>query len=657
MKYRPEIDGLRGIAILAVVLCHMQLLAGGFLGVDIFFVISGYLITSIIIQDLDQNKFSFIKFYDRRARRILPTLFIVVLSSIVAGWYIMSPLQLKNLSQSIISVMLFASNYFFWKKTGYFDEAAEVTPMLHTWSLSVEEQFYILFPFIVFLIWRYARNYLAHAIILCLLISLLQAQIICANYPKANFYLLSSRIWELMAGAILAQVEYSHGRTQSIRATKILPLAGLILIIISFICFDDEMLHPAFISIVPIIGTIAIIWHSNSKDWCYKILTSRLLVYSGLISYSIYLWHQPILAFLKIHNPNLFSNFGVKMQVMLAILALSFLSWRFIERPFRNKKQINNKIFIAFLASAFILIILLSILIVKNQGYSNRHKIPTVTLNSIKKDSTYHECDYKEKRKNPNTNWLCSIGQTNGKQPDFAVTGDSHAMAAIYGFKKAAAATNTHGVASALPGCNPILGMMINNMSERDVKVCADFKLRFFNYVKQNHIAQVFILARWNTLINSEFSFTDINSGKNFTSAAEKQLLYSKALKNTIDAYKAIGTKVTIISQVPTQEQFAWQIYHQVFAKPKSHRSSLLRDLSVSKAKHLEKQLEATKLFNNIVNTSYKYIDISDKFCDHKICPVGTLKYSYYFDTHHLSKHGAERLSQHLIKELNNLRS
>ena len=206
MKYRPEIDGLRGIAILAVVLCHMQLLAGGFLGVDIFFVISGYLITSIIIQDLDQNKFSFIKFYDRRARRILPTLFIVVLSSIVAGWYIMSPLQLKNLAQSVISVMLFASNYFFWKKTGYFDEAAEVTPMLHTWSLSVEEQFYILFPFIVFLIWRYARKYLAHIIILCLFISLLHTQIICSDYPKANFYLLSSKIWELMAGDILTQV-------------------------------------------------------------------------------------------------------------------------------------------------------------------------------------------------------------------------------------------------------------------------------------------------------------------------------------------------------------------------------------------------------------------------------------------------------------------
>lgn len=656
MKYRPEIDGLRGIAILAVVLCHMQLLAGGFLGVDIFFVISGYLITSIIIQDLDQNKFSFIKFYDRRARRILPTLFIVVLSSIVAGWYIMSPLQLKNLAQSVISVMLFASNYFFWKKTGYFDEAAEVTPMLHTWSLSVEEQFYILFPFIVFLIWRYARKYLAHIIIFCLFISLLHAQVICADHPKANFYLLSSRIWELMAGAILAQVEYSHGRAQSIRTTKILPLAGLILIIISFLCFDEGMLHPAFISIIPIIGTMAIIWHSNSKDWCYKILTSRLLVYSGLISYSIYLWHQPVLAFLKIHNASL-SEFSTKLQVMLTVFALSFLSWRFIEKPFRDKKRINGKTFIALLASAFILILLLSILIVKNSGYSNRHKIPTVTLNSIKKDSSYHECDYKEKLKNPNANWLCSLGQTNGKQPDFAVTGDSHAMAAISGFKQAAAATKTYGAASALPGCNPLLGMRINNMSKNNVKVCTDFKLKFFNYVKQNHIAQVFILARWGTLINSEFSFTDIISGKTFTSSGEKLQLYTQALKNTIDAYNAIGTKVTIISQVPTQEQFAWQIYHKVFAKPKSHRASLLRALSVSKAKHLEEQLKATNLFNNIVNTGYKYIDVSDQFCDHKICPVGTLKYSYYLDTHHLSKHGAERLSQHLFKELSKLKS
>lgn len=547
MKYRPEIDGLRGIAILAVVLCHMQLLAGGFLGVDIFFVISGYLITSIIIQDLDQNKFSFIKFYDRRARRILPTLFIVVLSSIVAGWYIMSPLQLKNLAQSVISVMLFVSNHFFWKKTGYFDEAAEVTPMLHTWSLSVEEQFYILFPFIVFLIWRYARNYLAHAIILCLLISLLQAQIICANYTKANFYLLSSRIWELMAGAILAQVEYSHGRTQSIRATKILPLAGLILIIISFICFDDEMLHPAFISIVPIIGTISIIWHSNSKDWCYKILTSRLLVYSGLISYSIYLWHQPVLAFLKIHNASL-SEFSTKLQVMLAVFALSFLSWRFIEKPFRDKKCISGKVFIIFLVFAFILIILCSILIVKNQGYLNKHKMPATIADSIKKELTYHACDYKNKNNKPKANWLCSIGTASSKQPMFAVTGDSHAAAVIYGFKQAAEATNTHGVASALPGCNPLLGMTVNTKYTKNIELCTNFKLEFFNHVKQEHIPQVFILARWSAFINSDLSFTDLNSGKTVTSATEKRQLYVRSVQHTVDAYNAIGTKVTIIS-------------------------------------------------------------------------------------------------------------
>ena len=204
MRYRPEIDGLRAIAVLPVILFHagFTFIGGGFIGVDVFFVISGYLITSIIIEDLENNKFSLWSFYERRARRILPALFLVIFVCIPFAWIWMSQAQLKDFSQSLIAVSFFVSNFLFWRESGYFDTVVEEKPLLHTWSLAVEEQFYIVFPILLIFLWGFGKRKTFWFIMILSAISLLISQLGWRNFEVANFYLAPSRAWELFSGSM-----------------------------------------------------------------------------------------------------------------------------------------------------------------------------------------------------------------------------------------------------------------------------------------------------------------------------------------------------------------------------------------------------------------------------------------------------------------------
>jgi len=243
IKYRPEIDGLRAIAVIAVVLYHAGFVingtnsfSGGYIGVDIFFVISGYLITSIIIKEMAEQKFSFLKFYERRARRILPALFIVMLSSLPFAWIYLLPKAMKEYAASILSSLVFSSNFWFWQEDNYWAEPSALKPFLHTWSLSVEEQFYLVFPMILVMLWRFAKRHITSILVAGFLLSLLVAELGTIIHPDFTFYLLPSRGWELLAGAILAKHEMDHGRLNRPCFDTFMPILGLFLIFYAYIC-------------------------------------------------------------------------------------------------------------------------------------------------------------------------------------------------------------------------------------------------------------------------------------------------------------------------------------------------------------------------------------------------------------------------------------
>ena len=257
MQYRREIDGLRAVAVLPVILFHagFGVFSGGYVGVDVFFVISGYLITSILISELEQGNFSILRFYERRARRILPALFFVMLACLPFAYMWMLPSQLEEFAQSIFAVSLFLSNWLFWSQTGYFGTAAELKPLLHTWSLAVEEQYYLLFPILLLSLWRYGRRSVLGFVVVVALLSLLLSEWGWRNEPDINFFFTFSRFWELLAGSICAFL--TVGRT--LKSNNVLSAIGLAAIVVSIFAFDDNTPFPSVYALVPVVGTALII--------------------------------------------------------------------------------------------------------------------------------------------------------------------------------------------------------------------------------------------------------------------------------------------------------------------------------------------------------------------------------------------------------------
>jgi peptidoglycan/LPS O-acetylase OafA/YrhL len=334
VRYRAEIDGLRAIAVVPVILFHAGFapFAGGYVGVDAFFVISGYLITSLLIEDLEHGRFSLAQFYERRARRILPALFFMMLCCLPFAWAWMVPSELKNFAQALVAVSLFASNILFWRNTDYFAPSAEENPLLHTWSLAVEEQFYIFFPLLLMALWRFGRRRVLAIVLLLSLASLAVAEWGWRRYPEATFYLIVTRAWELGAGAICAFL--LRGRPVA-RGHALLSGLGLGLIVASVVVYDSATPFPSLYALAPVGGTMLIVLFAGPDTPVGRLLSLRVFRGIGLISYSAYLWHQPLFAFARIRSID-HPDPWVMLGLAALSLGLGWLSWRFVEQPFRR---------------------------------------------------------------------------------------------------------------------------------------------------------------------------------------------------------------------------------------------------------------------------------------------------------------------------------
>ena len=341
MKYRPEIDGLRALSVIPVILYHAEVdfFKGGFIGVDIFFVISGYLITSILISEIEINKFNFYNFIERRLRRILPALLSVLIFSIPFSIFIMLPDQLELFSQSLISTVTFISNFFYWREIGYFMTEAFEKPLLHTWSLSVEMQFYLIFPLALLFSWKLLKKEILYLLILILISSFVLAEYGSRHHPGANFYFLPTRVWELISGSIAAFLLFKY----KTRNNNYLSLIGIFLIFVSFYLFNQGSPWPSLLTIIPILGATLVIVYSHGETITSKILGHKLLVYIGLISYSAYLWHYLIFSLARIYLFEVSNKIYVLMILLTFII--STLTFYFIERPFRNNGLISSKRF------------------------------------------------------------------------------------------------------------------------------------------------------------------------------------------------------------------------------------------------------------------------------------------------------------------------
>jgi peptidoglycan/LPS O-acetylase OafA/YrhL len=500
MKYRPEIDGLRALAVLPVMLFHARIpgFDGGFVGVDVFFVISGYLITSIIRSDLEKDRFSIITFYERRARRILPALFLVVACCLPAAWFWLWPNDLKAFSESVAAVALFSSNVLFLHQSGYFD-TAEIKPLLHTWSLAVEEQFYVLFPLLLFLAWRYARKWLVPSIAVIALSSLLLADWGSVENPEATFFLLPTRAWELALGAWVAfHLAKSSQPKVGRRAAEVISAAGLAAVVGAVFWLDESTPFPGRYALLPACGTALVILFASPGTIVRRYLGSKPLVAVGLISYSAYLWHQPILSFARELSSEPLGR-AVPLALVGLSLGLAYLSWKYVEIPFRDRTRFTRRQVFTLAAMGSVIFFGLGIVGHQANGFADRLTPEERTLLSYlsyEDDSDYWRgsCFLLPEQSVDDFARACSATAAGGD----LIWGDSHAAALSFGLR----ALSKDLVEYAGTGCPPLF-----DVTRAKRPHCREFDDYIRREIRRIKPHRIFMHANWmlyGTLVSRE---------------------------------------------------------------------------------------------------------------------------------------------------------
>lgn len=499
MEYRAEIDGLRALAVIPVILFHagFELFGGGFVGVDVFFVISGYLITTIILSDMNKGKFSIVSFYERRARRILPALFFVMFCCLPFAYLWLRPHHLKEFSQSLIAISSISSNILFWMESGYFGTASELKPMLHTWSLSVEEQYYALFPIFLMALWKLRKRWIFGSLMVVAVVSLVLAQWGAYNKPTATFFLLPTRGWELAIGAIIAfyllyKKEQTERMTSNKATNEVLSFFGLALICYSIFVFSKSTPFPSLYTLIPTIGTALIIVFSTSDTISGRILSTKPMVGIGLISYSAYLWHQPLFVFARHRS---LDEPSTAMLLVLSVLSivLAYFSWCYVEMPFRDKKTIDRKKIFRFAVIGSVIFAAIGLAGHISNGFDKRLSGNGISLSDIRiheKVIINHglsaDCEGE---------FTLSPNCRTSDDPEILVWGDSYAMHLVQGIM----ASNPHAkiIQMTKSVCGPFFGVSpVITMSKVSwSKECLEFNNKVHDWLNKNETIKYAVLS------------------------------------------------------------------------------------------------------------------------------------------------------------------
>lgn len=580
-KYRPEIDGLRAIAVVSVVLFHAQIeffdrqpFRGGFLGVDIFFVVSGYLISLIIMSEIGKGAFTFAKFYERRARRILPALLATIGFTLVTAFVLFSPTDFERTAGAALTALIGLSNFYFLSEAGYFDVSAHVKPLLHTWSLSVEEQFYVVFPVLLLLLTTFLKKGINAALVALFISSIFYAEFASTHTPAASFYLLPMRGWELLAGALLAKRELDHGRTPHPTLIETMPWLGLVLIFASFLTFNTSTKHPSLMTALPVVGTMLIIWYAKPNTTISALLSSRVLVSLGLISYSLYLFHWPILVFAEYY---LFRDLTTveKLGAIGSALGIATLSYKYIEQPFRTRspnesKKFRSPILVPAL-SAWVVLGGVSLVIWTNSGWTWRVNNDTAATDALYDVPEIVERSFALEEKWANHKWVSVkvVGDLDTAKVLFL--GDSHTDHLV---GLAEYLRHHQGVSSvffSLIGCPPIFGTYKifdypagqNNPLPHHT-ACKGVTKIWEDFV-QTHADQfeyVALSSRWAWLFergryHNRIIRTDILVDKvepKFDTESSKST-FESGLRRTLKKIKSLGLEPIVFSQVVNHER------------------------------------------------------------------------------------------------------
>jgi peptidoglycan/LPS O-acetylase OafA/YrhL len=639
VKYRPDIDGLRAIAVLPVVLYHTGVpgFSGGFVGVDIFFVISGFLITANIYKEIIENNFTIVGFYQRRIRRIFPALFGMLLVTTVVASAILMPVDFKSFCGSLIATALFSSNFFFWLKSGYFDPSAETAPLLHTWSLAVEEQYYVIFPIVMMLLadrLKYWRTVLAVLFCISLGVSIVELR----HDATGAFYLPWSRMWELLIGALLSLEWFPAPKTPMVRHA--LGLIGLALILGTILLYSPTTPFPGLAALPPCLGATLILYaNTEGQTLVGRILSAKPLVWVGLISYSLYLWHWPLLAFGHYYLMRPFTPLEQALLFASALL-LADLSWRFVEWPFRRGRA--RPPLGLFVGAGVSMAVAITFGLAGFAGGGLPQRLPPQArlLAATANDINPHrgQCD----RMSPKAvldGKACQIGAGVSAPVTFALLGDSFADALAPGVDIAAQRAGRRGVVLTASGCYPLYGV-----DQGDVYCRNHTDATYREILSTPSIDTVVIVARWTAVahgtrfgsVGGDEFFTDAQS--NGPSFSENVKVLQRSIVRTVTLLRP--RRVIFVAYIPEQavdvpREAAFQSYFTPTPR-----------IGVTRAVFDGRQDAVHAILDrDAASLGFQVIDIGSKLCDADGCSAMRGRTPLYVDDNHLSTSAAVSLS------------
>lgn len=648
--YRPEIDGLRAIAVLSVILFHsdISLFSGGYVGVDVFFVISGYLITKILYREIQNNSFSILSFYERRIKRIFPALFLMLCVAAAIAYYILLPREFRDFKSSLIASVAFYSNYYFMQDVGYFANPPVSEPLLHTWSLAVEEQFYVVFPVYLFIVFKLFKKNLTQIITFTLLIlSLIYSIKLVDVAPTDAFYSPFARAWELLVGSVLALYFDKFRNSPNKILVNILSVIGIIMVVYSILLYSASTQFPGATAIIPVLGTVLLLFTgSHHGNIVGKLLSTAPFRFTGLISYSLYLWHWPVLVFYKIY---MFGDFGPydKLLALALIFLLSYLSWRYIEVPFRKGILFYDKQFVFSLRTVLLVLPLLFLIIFSFT--MKQEKLPKELRNIfyLKNETEIVPTDCFRLTKREKLGFRgCRIGEPGAKISTFAVWGDSHAQALLAGIDLSAKNHHVTGTYVGRGGCLSLLGVERTGQS---FEMCDDVADSFLLYLQEHpEIETVILASRWAVYaMGTRYSFEE--GGEIFikdkltrnVSLEENQHVFTRGFQRTLDKISALGKNIVIVTQVPENKRNI---------RKGMVRMKLLNkeiDFRTRTEDYYTRQQIVNKLIES--NTAKYHLDVinpESEICDETYCHViyGDNKLIYH-DTNHITRSFSYKLS------------
>jgi peptidoglycan/LPS O-acetylase OafA/YrhL len=649
-KYRPDVDGLRAIAVSAVVLFHFQIppFFGGYVGVDVFFVISGYLITSMILPEIGGHRFSLVTFYERRVRRIFPALFVVLIACVFCGALLLLPHGLKDLHESVAAATLFASNFLFWHKSGYFDAPAHDRPLLHTWSLSVEEQFYVFFPLFLWLVATRVPRYL-NSSMLCVAVGSFLISIYQVHFaPVSAFYLIPSRAWELLLGAGLA-VGMVPG-TASQRVCNAAVLTGLILIVASTLLYSRETPFPGLSAIPACFGTLLVIWAGEDRaSVMSRILSWKPVVFVGLASYSFYLWHWPIFVFSKFY---LVRNLtAIESALLIALsFALAAASLLLIERPFRRRNGLITRRQI-FSVSAVTMAGLVGIGVFGYlaEGWPGRFPVDMQSLiaGRVNEDDEKYYCAQKLRAADVRSGQLCRLGATDGRHPAIIVWGDSQANALAPLFHRLAEQSGVSIQMATSAGCPPLLGVSVASLSlDYD---CHQLNEAVIDAIESMDVPIVVLVSRFSAYAlgwdkddmveGSVQPYLSDYRADGSSRAASKQV-FQRGIERTLLRLAKGDRAVWIVQEVPN---LLVNGPEALVRAALTHRDVSLFELSL--AHHRDRSSFVNDVLDALMTkVPFRRIDPATMLCDDARCHLQEDGRSLYSDNNHLSAYGAVSL-------------